>query len=205
MEGQEYLNQISASNRPAKGSGLGGILSSKFFWVGMIGVAVLIIILIIGSLIGGTGKKVSDQGLVLALKLHIEGTSSVINEYQPKVKSSNLRSSSASLSSVLNNTRGELDVYLTNNPPGKDDQKSLQEPADQAREELRNELFEAKINGKLDRVYAHKMAYEISLITTEETRIYETTKDDTLKEIIGTSYDSLENLYNAFYDFSETK
>ena len=59
MEGQEYLNQISADNRPVKTSKMSGIFSSKFFWVGVIGIALLIIIIIIGAALGGNKKQVS--------------------------------------------------------------------------------------------------------------------------------------------------
>ena len=53
MQGQEYLNQISASNRPVKQSKLTNILSSKLFIGGMIALVALIIIMIIGSVLGG--------------------------------------------------------------------------------------------------------------------------------------------------------
>ena len=64
-------------------------------------------------------------------------------------------------------------------------------------------MFEAKINGILDRIYAHKMAYEISLITTREAQIMKSINNDTLNEILTTSYNSLETLYDKFNNFSE--
>ena len=91
---------------------------------------------------------------------------------------------------------------------GKSDSKSDKNLAEQAKTEedaLLAELFEAKINGILDRIYAHKMAYEITKVMNEESQVYNSTSDDTLKEIVTESYNSLENLYNEFNDFSETK
>ena len=70
---------------------------------------------------------------------------------------------------------------------------------------LEAELFEAKINGNLDRIYAHKLSYEISVIMSEESKIYNDGSDDTLKNILSTSYSSLENLYNSISNFSEAK
>ena len=70
---------------------------------------------------------------------------------------------------------------------------------------LSEELFEAKINGILDRIYAHKMAYEISLITARESQIIKSVNNDVLKEALVKSYDSLGVLYDKFNDFSETK
>ena len=70
---------------------------------------------------------------------------------------------------------------------------------------MESELFEAKINGILDRIYAHKMAYEVSMFLSEESDLMNLTKNEALKEALSSSYNSLENLYNSFNDFSETK
>lgn len=70
---------------------------------------------------------------------------------------------------------------------------------------LRAVLFNAKINGILDRIYAHQVAYEISMILNEESKLYNKTSNDDLKNILSTSYSSLENLYSGFNDFSEAK
>ena len=110
MEGQDYLNQISANNRPMQKQQK-GILSSKFFLVGAIGLGALIIIIIIGALVNG--NKGGEKNLSFALKLHLDNTSSVIEEYQPNVKSSSLRSSSASLDSVISDTNSKLTDFVT--------------------------------------------------------------------------------------------
>lgn len=203
MEGQEYLNQISAENRPAKKTRVGDF-ALKILKVILIGVVGLIIVLIINSII--TGVRSSEKELNFKLQLHIDNTAKVISDYQPDVKSSNLRSSSASLYSVLSNTSRELTNYLNERyEKNKNASKDLKEEAETAKDELEVELFEAKINGNLDRIYAHKMAYEISLIMNEETKLIKTTGNDTLKGILEASYGSLENLYNNFNNFSEAK
>ena len=152
-----------------------------------------------------SGGKGGNKSLCFALKLHIDATSGVIQEYQPQVKSSILRSSSASLYSILANTNSELTGYITEKyefDPKKVESK-LTTAADTARDAMLNDLFVARINGNLDRIYAHKMAYEISLITTEEAKLINSAKDDTLKEILTKSYTSLEMLYDQFNGFSE--
>ena len=204
MEGQDYLNQISANNRPMQKQQK-GILSSKFFLVGAIGLGALIIIIIIGALVNG--NKGGEKNLSFALKLHLDNTSSVIEEYQPNVKSSSLRSSSASLDSVISDTNSKLTDFVTAKYEfkEKDVDKKLKDAAARNQEELSNELFEAKINGVLDRVYAHKMSYETSMLMTEEAKLINSSKDDALKSILSTSYDSLKNLYDNFNNFSETK
>ena len=205
MDGQNYLNQISATVRPEKKSKM-SFLKSPIFIVIVIGVVGVIGAMIIGSALGGSKEGVKAHSV--SLKFHIDNTMEVINTYQSSVKSSDLRSSSASLQSVLSNTSRDLTNYLVNTYAYKDGDKNNQILADEAKLEqdgLLNDLFEAKITGVLDRVYAMKMAYEISLLTTEESGLYNESSDQNLRDILVTSYDSLNNLYAKFNDFSGTK
>lgn len=203
MDGQDYLNQISMQNRPVKKSGVSGLLSSKIFLFSMIGVVVLIIVIIIGAVL--SGGKGGDKNLSFALKLHLDNTADVIQDYQSNVKSSDLRSSSASLYSILTNTSRELTDYITAKYDYResDVSESTKNDADLARDGLESDLFQAKISGTLDRMYALKMAYEISLIKSEEAKIINSTSSSDLAGLLTTSYNSLENLYNKFNDFSE--
>ena len=161
--------------------------------------------MIIGAVL--SGNRGGDKNLSYALKLHIDGTSEVIQKYQSDVKSSDLRSSSASLYSILSNTSKELTDYITAKYDfkEKDVNKNIAEEATLSKDGLEAELFEAKINGILDRIYAHKMAYEVSLITSEEAKIISSTGSADLKELLTKSYNSLNNLYDKFNSFSETK
>lgn len=204
MENQEYLNQIAGQNRPLE-KPRNGILSSKFFIVGLIGVILFIVIMIIGSIVGGNKGGLKNKNY--ALSLHLENTSTVIKNYQPSLKSSALRSSAASLDGLLSDTNKKLNDYIAEkyNVKTKDMDKKIAEEATANKDGLEAELFEAKINGILDRTFAYKMAYEISMVMAEEEQIYNSANDDTLKEILSTSYTSLENLYDKFNDFSETK
>lgn len=204
MDGKEYLNQISAMNRPEMKAKKSKLLSSKFFIVGLIGVIGLIIIIIFEAIL--SGNKGGEKNLSIKLLLHVNNTASVIQEYQPLVKSSDLRSSSASLYSVLSNTSRDMTDYLTTkyNYKEKEVSKDLVESAGLAKDGLEADLFEAKINGVLDRIYAHKMAYEISLIMTEESKIINIVGNTPIGESLTASYNSLNNLYDNFNDFSET-
>ena len=203
MEGQDYLNQISAKAQPVKQTKGGGILHSKFFLVGMIGLIVLILIIVLGAILGG--NKGSEKTLSIKLELHLSATSDVVKTYQPDVKSSQLRSNSASLKTILLDTDKALKDYLTEKYDYKTSNadKKLVEKATAEKETLDKTLFEAKINGELDRVFAQKMAYEITIILNEEAKILRATKNSTLQEIINQSYNSLKILYDKFNDFSE--
>ena len=204
MEGQEYLNQISANNRPTQ-KPRKNLFSSKFFLVGIIGLAVLIFIIIIGAIL--SGSKTDEKSLDYALKLHLDNTEAIVKEYQSSIKSSKLRSNSASLQSVLSTTSSNLTDYLTAKYNFKNDKeidKKLVEEATLAKDDLNSELFEAKINGILDRIFAHKMAYEISMIKAEEAKINKVTKSTDLQAILNQSTDSLTTLEDEFNNFSET-
>ena len=205
MDGQEYLNQISATNRPEKSSKFSKILTSKYFLIGAIAVVALILIMVVGAALSSGKSNEKEDGY--ALLLHLNNTGELVNTYQSDVKSSELRASSASLGGVLSETSKQLDEYLTAkyNVKEKDIKKDIVDEANLQKDGLNSELFEAKINGILDRVFAHKMAYEIALISTEESKLIKTTKNDNLRDLLTTSYDSLDNLYNKFNDFSETK
>lgn len=203
MDNQEYLNQISASVRPEKATKK-NIIASPFFKVGIIGLVALIFFLILGAILNAGVSGIKEQ--CFSLKLRLDNTIEVISAYQTDVKSSDLRSSSASLSSILSNTSRELTTYITEkyNYKEKSVPKKLVEEATLEKDDLSSELFEAKINGNLDRIYAHKMSYEISFITTNEASIINATNDETLKSLLTTSYNSLNNLREKFSDFSET-
>ena len=207
MEGQEYLDQISRKSKPVKKlGGGGGILKSKFFIVGMIGVVGLLLIVMLGMMTGG--EKGGEKNTCIELKLHLDNTAELIQEYQSSVRSSNLRSSSASLYGLITNTSRDVTEYLVEKYKFKDGKnyektvnKKILGKATKAKEELSTELFSAKINGILDRIYAHKMAYEVSLFIAEEGRLMNETKNEKLKESLASSRQSLENLYASFNDF----
>lgn len=212
MDSQEYLNQISAKSAPVKGgpgirnkTGIVGVIRSKYFILGAAALGLFILMAVIGAMLGSNKDDLKTK--VEKLMLHIDGTSAVIDSYQPSVKSSILRSQSASFNTLLSNTSSQLSNYAQEKYSEKTSKisKNLTEEAKTNQDALQAELFEAKINGNLDRVYAHKMAYEISLLTTEEASIIRASKDEALKEILSQSYDSLEKLYDGFNDFSETK
>ena len=208
METQEYLNQISAKVRPEKQKSGGLNFLNSIYVKIILGAEVgLILLAILGSLIGGT--KTDESSKVISLGIRISNTEKVIQNYKANVKSSELRSDATSVLSVLSNTSRDLTAYTAekyaSKTKDKDAQKKLEAKEAKASEELENELFSAKINGVLDRVFAHKMAYEIAVIATREEEIIKSARDASLVEILTTSYNSLANLYDKFNDFSEAK
>ena len=158
---------------------------------------------IIGNVLSGNRSGVKEQTLTLQYRL--SNTSKAISNYQKSIKSSDLRSSSASLSGIVSNTDRDLSSYI--DETYKKQNAKLSEKTEKNEDDhyaaLDAELFEAKINGILDRIYAHKMDYEISLLLAMEKKLYDAASNDDLKNILNTSYDSLANLQNKFANFSE--
>ena len=203
MDNQAYLNQISAAARPNKKTN--AFLSSTIFKIIIGGIAALFLILIFGAIINN--GKTNNETKCISLYFHLDNLTTTIDKYQPSIKSSTLRGSSASLKSLLSGINSNLNNYLVTNYEFKEKNADKKIIASETAlsEELNNELFEAKINGLLDRVYARKMAYEISIIQTRESEIYKSVKDDTFKQALDNSYNSLGNLHESFDSFSETK
>ena len=209
MDSQDYLDQISRSARPVQPNkgGISGILSSKYFKWGAIAFGIFVVTIIFGAILGSGGKEVTPKDKCMDIKLHSTATAEAINEYQPYLKSSTLRSLSASLQGILANTASQMGTYMVQAYGEKDaepDQAAM-EKANTAKDVLKNDLFEAKINGLLDRVFSHKMTLEIYSIMSDEGSLNSSTKDENLKSLLSNSFDSLNNLYTQFNDFSETK
>ena len=204
MDSEAYLNRISAQARRIK-NGNGGLLNSTLFKV-LAGVVIGLTVFMIMAGILGSGESVKDK--LSALKVHTTNLSELITTYQPYLKSTALRSNSASLNSVLTNTNNGLGTYLLEKYKVEDDKglsKSLaQKEADQ-KEKLEEDLFSARINGLINRTFASKMAYEITIITTREREIIKLTNKEDLKNILETSLNSLDNLYNNFNNYSEAR
>lgn len=205
MDDQAYLNSISKQVRPEK-RGAGSFLSSTLGKVAIGCVIGIVVIILFSSIFGGGGEGKADKGA--SLKYHIDNTVAVINQYQNYIKSSKLRSSSASLTSVLSNADRDLTNYLVEKLGYKDGAKEYNKLRDEAKlhqDGLLANLFNAKISGTLDRIYAHELAYEIELIMSEEQSFYNTVKDESMRESIESTYKSLANLHPDFDDFSESK
>ncbi len=202
MDGQDYLNQISASIRPEKKSKM-NFMNSNIFKIIAGAIIAFILIAIIGGIINGGKTSAKDQAI--SLKLNIDSALSVISEYQPSVKSSDLRSNSASLYSVLSNTNRDLTSFITENYnySSKSDDKKFEEAVALERDGLESALFEAKINGILDQVYANKMAYAISLISSKEANLFNATNSEDLQNLLSSSYNSLNNIYDKFANFQK--
>ncbi len=202
MDNQAYLDKISASNRPVRASGK-DLFSSPIIKIALGGIIAIIVIIIFGSVLGGLTGKIKDK--TIALHYHIDNTVFIVTEFQPSLKSSSLRSASATLRSLLDSASTTITNFIVEEykfDTRKGDKK-IQADEEELYNELYEELFNAKINGLLDRTYARKIAYEITIIQNNLSEIYSKTKDENLKSSLSTTFDSLSNLYSSFDTFDK--
>ncbi len=203
MDSEAYLNRISASNRKAKDT---GNIFSKL-WVRIliaVTAVVLLVIIFINLLTPSEGIKEK----LSSLKLHTSNVSKIIADYKPRIKSSSLRSSATSLNGILINTDASLGNYIAEKYKTKDDKDfsaKIKEKEEGLKKTLDEDLFDARINGFLDRTFASKMAYEITVITTREKEILKIAKGSDLKNILESSLNSLDTLYNSFNNYSDAR
>lgn len=202
MDNQAYLDQLAASNRPTKPNKFLELSSSKIFKLVAAAVGTFILIFIIGAILSSV--KGGKQQTLLDFKARLDGISSTIDKYQGSLKSSSLRSHSASLYTIITTTASATGDFIeANYKPDKDSKPSKSE--DERTTERDNDLYDAKINGLLDRTYARKFAYEISVLMSDESKLLKQFDDAGFKNAINSSYNSLSVLKDSFTSFSETK
>ena len=201
MDNQAYLDQIAASNRPEKASKFSSIIKSNIFKLLAAAVGIFVIVFIIGQILSGVQGNTKQT--LFNFKVRLDNVIGAIDEYQGSIKSSRLRSYSASLSTIASSTQQSVEEYA--NKTYSKPKITGSDEVNKAGEELKNDLFNAKINGLLDRVYARKLSYEISIIMTEESKLIKAVKDNDFKKALQNSQDSLSVIKDSFTSFSETK
>lgn len=184
MNNLEYLNHISQTSRPVarKAAGPKPGLIPKILLGGLIGLALIGAIAFIINLTKPDTEKYVNQ-----LYYRTTSFSSVLENYNRYLKSSDLRAIANSLSGALTGATSSLDAYYTQNDqkPGEYTDKFLAEEAP-AYTELETTLRNAKLNGLLDRIYVAQAQLQVSLLLTLIAQTYERTEDPYLSQTLNT-------------------
>jgi hypothetical protein len=202
MNDLEYLNQISAkTNQPAKT----GLFDKKMKIVlGALG-GVIILAIILMSVIGNSSDSKSNVSSELS-RLYTRATelNKTITNYNRSVSHSTLRSNGAQLSTLLTEVTANASTYLSKNL-GIETKKLAMTEKDSANiKKLNADLEKARLNGLLDRTYAHEMDYQIDYLLIIEESIYKKTSESYLKAFIESSTSSLNLLKESFHNYSES-
>ncbi len=199
MNDLEYLNQISAGvNRQQKPVGFFDKKMKIIFGV-FAGVLLLFIVLIAANGSSQT-PEVTATSELNRLYSRSNELIKTISDYNGSVRSSSLRSTGASLSTLLTEVSSTSASYLG-------DTKSDELTADDAQNltDLVASLENARLNGILDRHYASEMYYQIRYLLIIEDSVRNRTADANLKSYLDSSYTSLSHLGETFNNFSESK
>lgn len=197
MNKLEYLNTIAKDNRPVKPakSGISGGTIAK---IALGGLALFILLMILGSALGNKSSKSLD--LTKQLFARTTAVNEITTSYGKTLKSSQLRAISLSLSSVLTGAENQLNTYFAESDidPKLSEKTATSEAALTAN--LDQTLTNAKLNGILDRIYANQIQLQVSLLLSLISQGLSRTKDDGLISILDSYRSNLsvieENLHN---------
>lgn len=200
----EYLNQIAQDNRAiAKKADSGFPIEPK--WLKIIGAAILgvIVIMIIGSILGGLGN--AERDTLDRIYARTRNLNESISEYDEKVKSSELRSMGNSLAAVLTETNSKVGNLLTSEfgADGAEprDEAITTEEANHI-QEVNSNLNYGRINGLMDRYFVREMSREIVLLMTLETDAISETDKASVKEALSSSWNNLSKLSAQFNSYA---
>lgn len=196
MDNQDYLNQITASAQPAKvRSGITNIIPPLALKLIIGGVALAVLIIIFGIILGNLGVKSED--LAKQLSVRLDNTSKTIEKYNPATKSSQLRSLGSSTKGVVDNTKRDLDGFLEKkyNYKKPDDKSKMFNDETQYIEAINKELEYARLNAFLDRIYVRQLIHQIEQIIAIEVDIYNRTDNQDLKGLIENSANSFQEIH----------
>lgn len=208
MDNMAYLQQIATpSGQPPK-SPLSSLMNGKMIKI-LIALAILAILIIIIGTITSSGGGNSERSQVEQIQLRSSNLIKTINTYNKSLKSSSLRSTGQSLSTVLTETNRELSSLLKSDYAVSDESDtSLSSETKSSEEDYINKvnttLENARLNANLDRTYARQMALEISLLSSLESSLLEKTSKAPLKNILTTSLNNLSPLHTSFDSFTDS-
>lgn len=207
MDNFEYLQHISASNRPVKKpskfSQINGGLILKILIGGILVSAILIVI---GIVINAGPARATDVAQQLYLRMN--NVSKVISTYNKDLKSSQLRSINYSLSGTLTNTIPQLSSYITTT--NSDSKSPLTPPTEIVAYEtnldtsVNSALANAKLNGTLDRIYSSQIHLQVSLMLSMTSELLERDQDAALHTILDPFFSNLNVIEQSLNSYSAT-
>ena len=208
MNNKEYLEQISSESRKKAGAGTGffGFNISPRLGKIIIGALIAaILIMIIGGIASIAGSSSSEKDYLSRIYLRTNNLMEAITNYNKKVKSSELRSMGNSLNAVLVETNYSVSSILNSEyevTPAKAASEKITKEEDEDKEALMASLEDARISGRLDRIYAHNFTYAISMLSTLEADAIKKAKNTETANTLTSSKANLDKLYEQFDEFN---
>lgn len=199
-----YLQQISTTSKPVAAKKQFSLNPKILIGVG-IAVVVLIFFIVIASMLGNVTDKEKEEAIRLNIRTNY--LLSVLDDYTNSVKSSNLRSMGATLSTHLTELNRDLLPILTAAWGYEDwEQDSPPEILEEETEFIRplvEDLENARLNGLLDRVYVRELALQIALFNSIQSEVIARTEKEDLAALLEKSLTNLRELHTQFSDYSD--
>ena len=200
MNDIEYLNQIAKDNRAAQApTDKNSILSPKIIKIIIGAVVAVVLMMILGGILGGLGN--GERDLLDKIYARTSNLNASISDYSDSLKSSDLRSMSGSLSTVLRETNAKVGVILNTDYGSTEPKDEVVTEETEHITAVNSALNYGKINGLLDRYFAREMSREIVLLQSLESETLEKSSSSAVKETLSSSWNNLEKLKTQFEDF----
>lgn len=211
MDKMAYLQQISTSNNAAKkgkNSALLEILKKIVTVRNGIILGIIILVLVVGSVVLGELTKVDTRDQDLLKRSYFMVTDlmdETMDEYAEDVKNSDIRDMSASFKSIMTelqkNDADLLSSFYGVEDVSDEDEGDIATDEKNKNDELNSTLEDARLSGRLDRVYLREMTMQIAYLISYQSECGERTKNQTVKDTVNKSEESLKTLYEKFNNF----
>lgn len=204
MDNFAYLNEISASNRPVKNPATApkSLKTATIVKIVAAGAVLFFLLMAVGALVGNLKGK--TDSLLKQLYLRTTNMSTIMEDYNRDLKSSDLRSLAASLAGTLTNATNQLaGVMGAEDPEDAAPDAATTEEETAVLNELNTSLTNARLNGILDRAYANLVGLQVSLIMSMISELEARTDDAELLKVLGTYRGNLEVLHQGFEAYDD--
>ena len=204
MDNKAYLDEIAVKGK--KKFSAGPILTPVMIKLIIVGVAAVIAMIVVATMLGS--KK--DDSAAIHENVYFRMTRLIdkkgpLATYIKKLKSSELRTYTSTLSSSLTTTTTSIKAVAgkiglnTNSASG-----TVSSEINSLFTTLDSELDRAYLSGNLDVTYASSIAYQLALLISLETQARSKTSDATYTKTLDESKADLESLEESFRNYADT-
>lgn len=203
MDNKAYLDQIAVKQKVKTGP----ILSPMLIKLLVAGVMMLITIFIVGSVISGSNKKVTQSYERAYLRISsLASEESPFRMYLDKVKDSDLRSYAQTMLSSLKSTNISLSGMTESIGINPDEiSEEVQSENDGNLSELNGSFEDASLMGTIDQTYAAKAYHQITLLLAIEAEARAKTPNEEFAGVLDQSTNDLNALQEQFRKYNGNK
>ena len=167
---------------------------------GMIGGVLLVVIMFFFMFASGGGAPTKTERLA-SFQERTRSLKTLISKNNKLIKSSQLRASSANLSSILTGMDAEATAYKATITTEKKKDSKKATPVSKEYVVINEKLNEARLNVALDDAYANQVANQIAQLRSEMSIVYKEAKSSDYKEKLSADDAGLKKLQADFLDF----